>query len=740
MSRTIRWAVAVLAFSMIAAACTSSSSESTTTASVETDAPGEVTTTTTGAPVAEETAVTTPPFPADVPIDFAAAEAMNAVDPVLSFALQREIRIPNSTPAYGGEPLLHASELALTPLVGATSATGHEITSMHGPLQDLELDLAELLMAAQEAGDQPLGDLTTAEDVVDILTGATEGRMYDGFALLNYNRGAWASDHMEDEYKMKRLVDTGETFVSDIDGEEHRIWEIDIQMLWYGQNFDSDTFLIRVPFESHPYDQFRVNWRIYSLIQEDLAPTTIMNDGFGRIFQGLDSTFQSLPAEMLSELSVNYPSLKHFRGMYIWGWGVHPPRVQFLQPVLEINEDGDLDPNGQSFAYRTRTDLTLEDIANEAPEKKAYNVATAALEGATGDEIVAMLTEADVGPDGTFREWMTLAADLRKLPPEAWDVLAEEEGLARGDFGDFDIVLAYMNNEIYGESPYSQVGSEGEGGVVRDWEQGGTFKVKVINFDNLVHYYRNVDFGASIIEENAQTFGNGQFSFERFSPKPSYGVPKVAEMQWRTGWGYVPHMGILQQDGLFPRDIDQVNLTQFTGQLGEVYDGYVFESASDYWRFNPPEPIRAGDLIEAGDPLRELDGSDGVLIGTDTEGFGVAHMPDEPITTHPDQENFGELNFPGFLRNPTSEGGDIIPPTPVWAPFLALNPVTGTLFTPDGEYWTNETYLHGRPVMPGESIVALVEGPRAAAQLFYQFDPLFHDNMIFSYHPRSDTH
>ena len=42
-------------------------------------------------------------------------------------------------------------------------------------------------------------------------------------------------------------------------------------MLWYGQNFDSGTFLIRVPFESYPYDEFRVNWRIYSLIQEDLS-------------------------------------------------------------------------------------------------------------------------------------------------------------------------------------------------------------------------------------------------------------------------------------------------------------------------------------------------------------------------------------------------------------------------------------------------------------------------------------
>ncbi|EDZ67916.1 hypothetical protein NOC27_1243 [Nitrosococcus oceani AFC27] len=34
--------------------------------------------------------------------------------------------------------------------------------------------------------------------------------------------------------------------------------------------------------------------------------------------------------------------------------------------------------------------------------------------------------------------------------------------------------------------------------------------------------------------------------------------------------------------------------------------------------------------------------------------------------------------------------------------------------------------------------MAYTEAPRASAQLFYQFDPLFHDNAIFSFHPSSD--
>ena len=737
-SPPIRWLAMAAAVALLPAACTrSESSPTTVTTTPPATTAAVVDAGDTGSDGGDNrTVATTPAFPDAVPIDFQAAEAMNSVDPVLSFAMQREVRIPNSTPAYDGVPLLHMSELEITPLLEATSATGYPITSTHDPLQDLELNLAKLYALAQQAGDGPLADVAPAEDARDILLGTTEGRMYDGFALLNYHRGAWTEDHIEGEYKMKRLTDTGERIISAIDGQEHAVWEVDVQMLWYGQNFDSDTYLIRVPFEADPYDQFRVNWRIYSLVQEDLAPTTIMNDGFGRIFHGLDSTFASIPAEVVGELSVAYPSLKHFRGMYVWGWGVHPPRVQFLQPVVEMNEAGDLEPTGESFAFRTRTDLTLDAIAPAAPEAKALAVADAVLDGAPGDEILEML----VDDDDSFREWIDLAADLRRLPPEAWDVLAAEDGLARGNYGDYDIVVAYLNNEIYGESPYSQIGSEGEGGVVKDWDQGSDFTVKVINLDNIVHYYRNVDFSAPHIHENADAFGNGEFSFERFSPKPSYGVPKVAEMQWRTGWGYVPHMGILQQEGLFPRDSDQQNLTPFLDQFGQVFQGYVFENASDYWRFNPPAAIREGDLLDAGDPLREMDGTQGVAIGTDTEGFGIAHMPETPILTHPEQETFPELNFPGFLRNPTEDGGDIIPPTPVWSPFLALNPETGTLFAPDGSYWTDQTYLHGRPVFPGESITATIEGPRAGAQLFYQFDPLFHDNMIFSYHPRSDTH
>ena len=141
-------------------------------------------------------------------------------------------------------------------------------------------------------------------------------------------------------------------------------------------------------------------------------------------------------------------------------------------------------------------------------------------------------------------------------------------------------------------------------------------------------------------------------------------------------------------------------------------------------RFNPPAAIREGEGLPAGDPLMDFDGQDGVLIGLDTEGFGTAKMPLSVITSHPNQAQFAEVRHPGLLRNPGT-GGDIIPPTPAWSGFQVQNPVTGTLKSPDGNWWVDETYFHGRPVYPGKSFTANIEAPRASAQLFYQFDPLF---------------
>ena len=725
-------AVSLGALSLVATACgggddVSGTPEASATALARPGLPGIRVT---PSPVAQPT-----PFPVYAPF----SPSGDSLDPVLSRGRGSAVYVPNSAVTADGDdlPSLHAGPLEVTPLTGALSLTGHPITGLRDPLQDLEVTLAKLLADARAADEIPLADKAAAQDALDILLGDTQGQVYDGFPLLNFRRDSLTPDQIPGEFKMKRLVDTGETFVSQVDGLRHRTWEVTVNMLWYGQNFDADTFLLRVPFDAHQYDEFRINWRVYSLIQEDLATTMVLNDAWGRIFHGFDSTFEAIPGGHLAELTVEYPSLQHFRGIYTWGWGAHPPRVQFLQPVFESDADGTLNWIGRSFAERTADDLTLEAIGDAAPEKKAYIVATSALNGATGAEIEAMLIRPDASPSGTFREWLRLAGDLRQLPPEAWDVLAHEDGLTLGEFGDYDIVLAYANNEIYGATPYAQPDAAGKGGVIRDWTQGDVIRVKVINLDGTTHYYRNVDFGGAIQEGVAAVFPNGGFSFEKMNPKPTYGVPKAAEMQWRTGWGYMPMLGVIQQHGVFTEESDIAGLTEFRDQFGFTHEGYIFANASERFRFDPPRAARRGDGLDEGVQLYDSHGT-GLLIGVDTEGFGVAQMPVTPITTHPDDQKYPVLDFPDFLENPGT-GGDIIPPIAGWAPFLTLNPETGTLYDPDGIPWVDQTYFHGRPVPANGSIVASVEAPRSSGQLFYQFDPLFHDNMIFSYHPRSDA-
>ena len=99
-----------------------------------------------------------------------------------------------------------------------------------------------------------------------------------------------------------------------------------------------------------------------------------------------------------------------------------------------------------------------------------------------------------------------------------------------------------------------------------------------------------------------------------------------------------------------------------------------------------------------------------------------------------------ELRFPPFLRNPNAEqGGDIIPPTGPWKPFLFINPDNGMLLNSFSQgHWVDGTYAHGRPIEAGENLELSIEMPRAAGKLFYQFDDLFHDNAIFSPHPTTD--
>jgi hypothetical protein len=697
----------------------------------------------------------------------ASAEAVDnnhpgVIEPALSATTGNEVRIPHTDQAAGDELLNVSSGPVYFFASDTLSLLGHPIEADDSPNDDMEDALKDLADAAK--GKKQSEMKRAAQALLDILLGTTQGEIYDGFAMLNYNRGAFVADHVSGEYKMKVLRDTGETEVG-ILGAPVKIWEIDVNMLYYDGQIDSDTFLMRVPVEAGAYDTVRVNYRIFSTEREDFSPTVVMLDNrlSGSVqfpYKGFDSVWVPFGGGDVMELSVMLPPLSLQRGVYTWGWRVHPPRIQFMQPVYEtVNAHTgavELAPQGRSFAFRN-AELSIDGISNAAPEKKMYIVAQAALSGTSARNINLWLTEADQGPRGTWQEWADLAKDQQQLPPEARDVLAAE-GVDEGKFGPYRMVSVFMNNEMYGDGP--------EGSSIDGWAQGDTLQVKLINLDNHTHYFRNVDFGARLHDDIRGCCGAGSHSFEIMNFKPTYGAPKVAEMQYRAGWGFRPHFDVIQQSDVFPRAADQQLLKAFTDGGGDTHTGYQYSAAArgGDFRFNPPPFIIGTHDDPAPFPLREADGSNGLVIGQTTEGYGVAKMcPGDPSGFC--QEDFGpvnpngvlnwpapndpsvpktELRFPPFLRNPNAtEGGDIIPPTGAWKPFLWVNPHNGSLYIdpsdPSKGYWADLTYSHGAPVLAGESLTATVESPRGSAQVFYQFDDLFHDNAIFSPHPKFEA-
>lgn len=680
------------------------------------------------------------------------------LEPVLTATTGSPVRIPFTDQAQGSSLLNLAGPVTSVPASGAMSLTGHTITDLRSPNRTMRDALDDLESAASSGSTQ--GMQAAAQELLDVLTGQTQGHIHDGFAMLNYNRGAFAPGHVPGEYKMKTVTDSGLT-APGIDGQPRRVWEVTVNHLWYDGQFDSDTFLLRIPEQAHPFDTLRIHFRIYSLETEEFAPTVVMKDhqAPGSVqfpFKGLDSVWVQVQGGSVTDISVDFPPLSLLRGIYIWGWRVHPPRIQFLQPVFERTNvhtgQVELEPRGRSYAERNAA-LTIDDIGDAAPEKKMYDVAQAVLAGANPQQVLAMLDQPSVTPLGTWQDWSDLAEDQRQLPPEAWSLLAQE-GIPQGTFGPYRFVSVFMNNEMYGTGPENE--------RIQGWSQGDRFPVKVINLDDHMHYFRNVDFGPRLHDDISNGFGSGSHSFEIMNFKPSYGAPKVAEAQWRAGWGFRPHLDVVQQPGVFSRIADRAGLTPFQDGHGEWHFGYQFSplARGGDFVFNPPPHIIGTAAQPAPDRLRSPDLSPGIVIGRTTEGFGVARMCDHaqhPLGSfcqndlsifHPqglkniDVTGNGipdVLWFPPFLRNPDPQGGDIIPPTPAWEPFLFLSPDNGTLLRdpsdPSQGHWVDRTYAHGTPVPPGAGLTATIEAPRGSAQLFYQFDDLFHDNAIFSPHP-----
>jgi hypothetical protein len=379
-----------------------------------------------------------PMYPEDIEINRAYKDDMQffggdennrdgIVEPMFSKLMGRKLKMPHTKQIIDGQ---QANLLQNEPqeAFGAISVTGHEIHSLRSPQRDLFSATVRLNNSARRS----VLDTDAAEDLLDILLGRTQGMIYDGFGLLNFNRftnskiptEAYAPELIAGEYKMKQIRYTGEQEPSwKEDGTLVNIWEVDVNYLWYDQQFDSDTFLIKIPFideasgiAPQPDDTLRVNYTIYSLVEEDFAPTQVTVDAQVAIefpdrgsvrfpYKGEDAVWVRVNPQTVHRISVQHTALRFFRGIYTWGWNVHPPRIQFLQFINEIQNANtgniELDPEGMSYATRNR-ELTIGGIGEAAPEKKLYRIAQQVLDGVlTAEDLVAHLNNPAVGPKGT---------------------------------------------------------------------------------------------------------------------------------------------------------------------------------------------------------------------------------------------------------------------------------------------------------------------------------------------------
>ena len=539
----------------------------------------------------------------------AASDNDNGIkEEVLSSLLGKDIRLPHTKQIAADSNLENLISKQIVDAEGELSMLGHEITQVSDPHDDLNAALSRL---SANAADGVISE-EDALEIKDILLGTTEGRIYDGFALLNFNRwnessipsSAFPPDVIVGDYKTKVIRDTGLT-EPDFDGEgDVNIWEVDVNMLLYGQQYDSDTFYIKVPFEvdgKEPgtNDTLRVNYHLYSLIKEDFAPTQMLFDAnpqveFGGSSVSLpdrceDTVWVEINKDKVAHLTVHHSAFRFFRGIYHWGWRVHPPRIQFIDFLFEVMNTGTgevgLNPLSTSRVFRNAA-LDINGIGDAAPEKKIYNVVIKALDGSiTAKELFNELNDPDIGQKGIFTEWMYLMTNQIQLPQEARDILTTESKTVE----DFDGVSVYLNNEMYGETAFHN--------IIRDWQIGDVIHTKIINLDNHTHYYQIVDFGKTLNDDIKSTQVNGVFSFEIANYKPIYGVPKVAEMQWRTGWGFKPEFSVFPQKDLFQPE-DERSLKHYLAPVYSkdeqaVHYGYQYSEGNrgGDFVFNPPDTV-----------------------------------------------------------------------------------------------------------------------------------------------------
>jgi len=674
------------------------------------------------------------------------------LDPIVEFYRNANVRLP------GTDQVLPPSELVnilgstrRRPAPGAQSAAGSVIGAQgsESPNRALRTALDELDRAAASSNLNAMRHW--ASEAEAILAGSTQGRIYDGFPMLHQDRGAWRADHVPGEYLSKRVYDSGRR-APGLRGRQQVIWTVEINVLIYDHEMDCDTAFLIFPAQVHPLDRLVVQWKVYSTEGDNFIPTTMLEDfapfGEGKLpSKSYDATWVVVNADELTEVAVNQGTVGNLRGLQAWRYRTPRPCAIFVQPVFEhLSPSSHLtirDARGTA-AMELRRGIGANAVGEAAPEAKILTVAQAVAGGAPPATIRQMMNDPQTPPLGDWRSWTNTLTDKDALPPETWLALAQE-GITPGmadPFGPYDVVMAWANHELYVVADDAVVRDPITGEPIPQPadQQGARIRVKIFNHDAVQHYVTVEDYGPPLHDDigTCSNAPGGSHSLEIFNHKPVYGAPKIHEFQWRAAFGARRGIGHVQPYDMFPRVEDLGLLEAFTDPAGAARLGWSW-----------PVDLRGGDFVVSPAPAwlgtsasySEPGFASGLRIGATTPGFGFAKMPVGDLKDfHPDGFVNADTNndlildaliFPNWMRNPELLGGDLIPTSPDFEPFLWLSPENGTPWVDPGNHaagpWAARTHGFGQPVAANGAAVFSVVRPRFTGQGLWYSDGLWRD-------------
>lgn len=406
--------------------------------------------------------------------------------------------MPNTLPSTPTNPYnLHDGPVLTTPI------------NLTNPDDDLDAIIDALEHAALRSGRVDDGLVARA---IDILEGnPIADRAYSGFPLLHYTG----------PNKIRKVEP-----ILDADGQVVG-GNVDVNLIYFDQHIEGDTAFV------DPSEVQEVPWTITYHVNilnrgmEDFSPMIMNFDRVGPNRGPFHASMDQSYFPMLNEgtrytVKIKQNKGKYYNLTYIWGWRIHPPRVQVIENALKragpenytLPEwekaafcaggalDTDCDPVGNP-AHRA---YAIAQIGDLAPAKRMWNLFRS-LRGDDDDDDHGQHKEGRHHAKGDLK---ATATALR----EAYLDWKDRTKLPTGVEADPDatITLLYVNNTLYG----SRQGLTGEGsglgpasfkgilnGGAPDWHKRPyNYKVTLLNGDHFMHGYMNVDFGGSRGWEN----------------------------------------------------------------------------------------------------------------------------------------------------------------------------------------------------------------------------------------------